>query len=779
MKRASILILALFTVLAAQTPDREPLADEWGYRPADGATAPVNPPSLSWVHEKAAKSYEVQWADNPGFARPAAARDLPWTVYTHSAPLKPGTWHWRYRISGLDGTVSAWSRVRRFIVPKDATIFPQPTMEQLRARIPAGHPRLFVRPEDLPRLREWAKGGGADSYRKLLERADALLGAEPTPEPATLGLISDPATKQYWWTNRVQTIKAAQEVEILSFAYWLTGERKYGETARRFLMKLVAWNPDGPTNFKINCEAAKPMVHRLARGYDWAYGALSEDDRRVVRAMLLRRATDAWKSWEVREGVGHLNQPYSSHGNRTWHKLAENATATFGETPESEMYLRYAVTKFFAAYPAWSDDDGGWHEGLSYFAGYMSKAAWWMDFSKSALGIDGFKKPFFAHFADYPLYTAPPGTPDMGFGDLSSGRPGRSWSFMNFFVRRTQNPYWAWWLDAWKIPSEPDEPVLDFLWGSAPPVTPKPPADLPPSKVFRGTGIAVLNANLLDAAGNVQLRFKSSPMGRWSHGHDPHNAFTLNAYGQALLVNNVYRDLYGSPFHAKWVWSTRAQNAVLVNGEGQKPRSADLGGRIVKWDFQNGFDYVVGDATASYEGRLKRALRHVLFVKPDVIVIADELEAPKPSTFQWMLHAHQAFDVDESGQRLTAIRNSAGVLVDYAAARPLKMRQWTGYDPEPDWAYLKSVKSSGIPPQWHVEASSVEPAERALTLTVLRPYRQGSAPNSGIDVDRQAGGIRLRVDGAERKGVEIAIHAGSAAEFAVVRAGGREWRIKR
>jgi hypothetical protein len=760
--------LTLAAVLAAETPDREPLADEWGYRPADGATTPVNPPALSWVHEKTAKSYEVQWADNAAFERAVTARDLPWTVYTHSSPLKPGTWHWRYRIARSDGTMSPWSRARRFVVPQDAAEFPQPTMDQLRSRIPAGHPRLFIRAGDLARLREWARGGGAESYRRLIERADALLGAEPTPEPATLGLLSDPATKQFWWSNRVQTIRAAQEVEILSFVWRMTGEKKYGDAARRFLLKLAAWNLEGPTNFKINCEAAKPMLHRLARGYDWAYDTLSDDERRRLRAVLLRRANDAWVSGEVRQGVGHLNQPYNSHGNRTWHKLGENAVATFGETPESEMFLRYAVTKFFAAYPVWSDDDGGWHEGLSYFAGYMSKAAWWMDFAQSALGIDGFKKPFFAHFGDYALYSAPPGTPDLGFGDLASGRPGRGWSFMHYFVRRTGNPYWAWWLEAWKIPAEPDEPVLDFLWGATAPVAPQPPSGLPPSKVFRGTGIAVLNDNLLDAAGNVQFRFKSSPMGRWSHGHDPHNSFTLNAYGQALLVNNVYRDLYGSPFHAKWVWSTRSQNAVLVNGEGQKPRSADLGGRIVRWEFKDGLDYVVGDAAESYQGKLKRFLRHVVFVKPDVIVIADELEAPAPSIFQWMLHAHQPFEVDEPGQRLTTNRNTAGVVVDYAAASPLKMRQWTGYDPEPDWEYLKSVKSSGIPPKWHVEASSVEPAARAFTLTVLRPYREGQAPASKPRVEQQGPVIRLAVDGARRKNVKLAFRLGDAAKFVEV-----------
>jgi hypothetical protein len=205
-----------------------------------------------------------------------------------------------------------------------------------------------------------------------------------------------------------------------------------------------------------------------------------------------------------------------------------------------------------------------------------------------------------------------------------------------------------------------------------------------------------------------------------------------------------------------------------VNGEGQKPRSADLGGRIVKWEFKDGFDYVVGDATESYQGRLKRALRHVVFVKPDVIVIADELEAPAPSTFQWMLHAHQPFEVDETGQRLTTNRNSAGVLVDYAAAGPLKMRQWTGYDPEPDWEYLKSVKSSGIPPQWHVEAASTEPAARAFTLTVLRPYRQGQAPASKPRIERQGSIVRLAVDGARRKNVKLVFRTDGAGKFVEV-----------
>jgi hypothetical protein len=760
-----LLVLSLAVAAFAQTPDREPLADEWGYRPADGKVVAVNPPPFSWVLEKSAASYAVQWADNAGFSRATTISGLPWTVYTHSAPLKPGKWWWRYRIVANDGRESDWSRTRTFSVPANAAILPQPTMDELRSRIPKTHPRLFVRAEDLPKLKQWAEGGGKQAYDKILRRADELIDAQPTPEPTIRASLRDPQTRDHWWSNRMQALRALGEAEILSFAWLMTKDDRYGVAAKRFTLALAKWDPDGPTNFTLNCEAAKPMLHRLARAYDWAWPLFTEEERAQIRAALLRRALDAWKSGEVREGAGHLNQPYNSHGNRTWHKLAENAVATFGETPESEKFLNYAVTKFFAAYPAWSDDDGGWHEGLSYLSGYMNKATWWMDLAQNTLGIEAFKNPFFARIGDYALYSAPPGSPDLGFGDLSFRPPSAGWSFLHYFTKRVKNPYWAWWLESWKIPEDANEPVLDFLWSRADRVAPKPPDDLPSSRVFHGTGVAVLNSNLADGAKNVQLRFKASPMGRWSHGHDSHNSFTLNAYGVPLLVNNVYRDRYGSPLHADWIWESRAQNAVLVNGKGQKKHSADVGGRILDSQFLDGIDYVAGDATASYEGRLTRARRYIFFVKPDMIVIADDLAAPQPSTFEYMLHAQVEFKADESRQQLIVDRGKAGVVVDYVSPEPLKFKQWTGYTPEPDHAYLASVKNPPIPPQWHVEASLTKPAAAALTFTVLRVFGDGQAAPSA-KVERRPNGIRagdvsLAIDGSR----------------ATIKRGAREWKI--
>jgi hypothetical protein len=255
------------------------------------------------------------------------------------------------------------------------------------------------------------------------------LQAGPTPEPTHRGSARDKEDLEaikYWWPNREQTEQACREAETLAFVYLISQDRKYGEAARRWLLQLAAWDPDGPTNFRLNCEAAKPLLYRPARAYDWAHDMFTAAEREQICAAMQRRGQDAWESGEIARGTGHLNSPFNSHGNRIWHKVGEAGIAFLGEIPQAENWLDYAVNKFFACYPIWADDDGGWHEGVSYWAGYMGKAVWWLHVSRTALGIDGLKKPFFAHVGDYPLSIAPPGSPNATCTAASSITNGRT-----------------------------------------------------------------------------------------------------------------------------------------------------------------------------------------------------------------------------------------------------------------------------------------------------------------------------------------------------------------
>src|SRR5262245_26099875 len=166
----SVLCLFALSVAASAAPhveNRGAKPDEVGYRPGDGAVAVLNPPSLVWLHQPEAETYEVQWAHQEDFKDAEVAAGFRWNTYTHHAPLAPGSYHWRYRFRTKEGAISDWSVTRTFTVPPDAVPFPMPTRAQQRERVTQGRPRLFMRPEDLPRLRELATGREAERFRAL------------------------------------------------------------------------------------------------------------------------------------------------------------------------------------------------------------------------------------------------------------------------------------------------------------------------------------------------------------------------------------------------------------------------------------------------------------------------------------------------------------------------------------------------------------------------------------------------------------------------------------
>jgi hypothetical protein len=729
---AGVTLMALQSFAALPLNQRPAKPDEWGYRPADGAIVRLNPPTFTWIAPANAATYSVQWSKDRNFPAGATTttEGIVWPTYTHDAAINPGTYFWRYRFTDKKGESSEWSVVRRVEVAPDAAALPMPTIAQQRAKVPQAHPRLFMRPEDLPRLRELARGREAEAFLAIRKAADAFIKAGPTPEPEHKGSARDKNNAElvkYWWPNREQTEKACHEAETIAFLYLLTGEKSYGEAARRWLLHLASWDPKGNTNFTLNCEAGKPMLYRPARVYDWAWDMFNSEERSKIQAVFRERVIEAWNSSEVMRGVGHLQKPYGSHANRTWHKIAEAGIAFLDEIPEAPQWLDYAVNKFFACYPVWSDDDGGWHEGVSYWSGYQSKAVWWLQVAKSALGIDGLKKPFFAQVGDYPLYISPPNSPNAGFGDLSF-RPLNAPSFLEYHLRARAASgdggnagYWRWWAEQKQMP--PNAGFLGFLYRAnlAPLPAARPPTDLPQSKVFHGIGVASLHTTLLDSRDDVHVVLKSSPFGSQSHGHNPQNSFQLNAFGEALLVANGYRDLHGSKFHYEYVHSTRAHNAVLVNGEGQPPHSVAVKGEIVREELTPAYDYIAGDASASYAGKVQKACRHMVLVKgaEPFVVMYDELVAPQAAKFQFLLHGLKAFAIDASAGRLRIDQPKAGIEIAYLSPVPLSFQQTDGFNPPP---------TREFPNHWHVEAATSEARKELGMVSVLVPYRAGKSP---------------------------------------------------
>lgn len=709
-----VLACLLCSVSGAWELDESPAeAQDWGYRPAEAAVAEVNPPSFTWRPDETAAAYDLEIAGDAGFERITySAPGLPWSAHCPDQALAPGSYHWRYRGVDADGNASGWSKTRAFTVPEDCVAFPMPTRADLVGRIPAEHPRLFIDTAEVVRLRGLADGPLAARWRELVKQADKLLANPPdTSEPPKYPEGTERKGKEWrriWWGNRTHGIKAADAAATLAFVYRLSGDRRYGEAARAILLAVCAWDPKGATNYRYNDEAAMPLLYLPSRAYTWAYDMFTPEERERVAAVMRVRGEDCYNSLRGRK---HLWRPYSSHHNRAWHKLGELATVFYDVIPEASEWLEYGMTIFYTCYPVWGDADGGWHEGQAYWLSYLSRFLYWALAMDIPYGINAFEKPFFKHAGDFGLYSCPPGTETGAFGDLAqNSASGKIASFMGQMAAVADNPYWVWY--AAQHGDNGPGGYFGFLTAARErTVEVRPPDTLPSSKAFRGTGLAVLNSRLTEGKDNVQIHFKSSPFGTQSHGYNANNAFLLNLRGERTLIQSGSRDIYGSPHHEKWMWQTKSDNAILVNGEGQFPHTVKSQGRITHFHTDGAFDLVAGEAGGSY-ANLDRWARRIFFFKPGVILIHDVLEAPEAATFQWLLHAKHPFALGDRTLRLEA--DTGKLDLEFLKPAGLAFSQTSVFDPPPhEWANLTLE-------EWHFTAATQTPEKFMEFITVIR-----------------------------------------------------------
>jgi hypothetical protein len=687
---------------------------EWGYRPAAGTISQVNPPSFSW-RPQAKLMWEIQCASDSEFKKiKYRVSGVEFNVHCPPRTFEPGTYTWRYRGKDSNGQYTNWSRARTFTIAPDAAKMPMPTREELIVRIPKSHPRLFTRPKNLGHLRELARGRMEVEYDKLVKECERLMArppatAEPPKYPEGTITNSDP-WREIWWGNRTYTIRALNGAATLAFTRLLGGPEKYGLEAKRILLECAMWDPKGSTGYRYNDEAGMPYNYYFSRTYTFVNDLLSEDEKDICRKVMKVRGEEMYRHLCPR----HFWRPYASHSNRAWHFLGEIGVAFLGEVDGADDWVWFAMNVFFNTYPVWSDDDGGWHEGSSYWASYINRFTWWADVIREAMGINAYDKPYFSKIGYYPMYLMPPGKVGGGFGDLTACRRARqNVPLVSGLAAQAQNGHWQWYVEQLGGPAAV-EGYIGFIRGVLPKVKATPPDDLPASRLFRGTGQAYLNTTLFDADKDVQVVFKSSPFGTQSHGYEANNSFLIWAYGKRLLIRSGYRDSYGSAHHRNWMWSTRSVNNITVNGKGQGKRTAKARGEIIAFKTTPDMDIVVGEASSTYEPPLKRFTRAIIFVKPELIIIYDRLEAEEPSIYEYWLHAISKINVDD--QHNIQIKNGDVVCdVDFLTPAELSFRQTNQYDPNP----RPRIKLR----EWHLMATTPEKSNHMEFVTLYHPHR--------------------------------------------------------
>jgi hypothetical protein len=202
--------------------------------------------------------------------------------------------------------------------------------------------------------------------------------------------------------------------EHLAFAYALSGEARYGNAARDWVLASSrAWKreaddaPDGAKAYAV-CR----LLKGVAVGYDLAYDHFSPAERVEVRSLLIsvgQKYFDGYFSTPTIAGPTF----HTHHAVVEWGSFGVAALALLGETPQADAWLSATTTKFEQhLLPHGLAADGAQVEGATFWASTMHYRLFFMDALRRGTGRD-----LFAPFKDKMQA-------DLALASIATGRKG-------------------------------------------------------------------------------------------------------------------------------------------------------------------------------------------------------------------------------------------------------------------------------------------------------------------------------------------------------------------
>jgi hypothetical protein len=210
--------------------------------------------------------------------------------------------------------------------------------------------------------------------------------------------------------------------------------------------------------------------------------------------------------------------------------------------------------------------------------------------------------------------------------------------------------------------------------------------------------------------------------------------------------------------HMDWRRQTRSKNAVLIDGRGQyagedKARAIRASGRIVTVEDHADHILMRGDATAAYAEQtpaITSALRDVYFIHDSFFVIVDTVDADRPVTLDWLLHANGEMDLGTETFRYTGERAGFYGQTLFSEAGAPTISQETGF-PGVDPADYQGLPLSTCLRIAH------PPARRHRIATLLVPYPLSAPRRVFSFLDDQGFAANLYFTDAEDRSFRISI----------------------
>ena len=749
-----LLIPALAILLSSYSFPSVPGPKNIKTRPFDGCVLDVTPPGFTWwrAGDRDSLRYSVFIYDASGreVMRSPASDVCAWRP---SEAVAPGKYSWEVRAYDLRGRLACKKTFGSFTIAEGAVSRPMPDVRALLAAVPASHPRLLFRPADIPELRRRMERDFPQALKELRAAADKCLDAPCRPFPE---FASMPERTKDEFARKRMVYKDSfglnrqwycHNVASAAFIYMLTGEKKYGDAARRHMLDL--------TRYEVGGEGSPVIINRgnfdeftmsyadcLMWSYDWAWPAFSPEERQRMEDWMARLA-DALSRRLSPQGFDFLCTGTDSHSGRIPPQLMLFAFTLAERGEQPARWLHQALTLAMTSYPHWASPDGGWAEGVSYSTGYNSRLLAPYEAVYRLGGPDLLNDPYFKNYPYFLVYAGTPYGENTPFGDLEdtpySTKAKGFGEMISFLAAKNGDSALEWYAGLLKN-GEEQVSGLDRVREALcfEPVSPSRPVPLEQSHFFRETGIAAMHTDISDPANDLTVLLKSSPFGSVSHSHMDQNSFWIMKGGKSLCICAGQRfPVAGAPFHEDYTRQSAAHNTLLFGGRGQVAKSALYNGRIE--DFRDDGDvcYACGKAETAYTG-VKRFDRHVALLRPDVILVLDDFAQEEEAPVDWLLHGKEQFGITGKDSFISR-RKGEEMSVKLFSTAGLSLSQTSEWPVDPKKGY-EFVEDKEPARQWHLTARTDAVREgRILAVMCVDPATSVSCRRKGDTVK-----IRIR-----------------------------------
>jgi hypothetical protein len=262
-----------------------------------------------------------------------------------------------------------------------------------------------------------------------------------------------------------------------------------------------------------------------------------------------------------------------------------------------------------------------------------------------------------------------------------------------------------------------------------------------------------MHTDLLQADKNLMVSMRSSPFGSTSHAHANQNAFNIQYGGEKLFYNSGYRPSMGVPHYEKWFKASIGHNTVLIDGKGQPIGAGESYGWMPRFLHGETISYALGDASMAYDNvhrnpqkaGMKLFRRHLIFLRPSIIVIYDELEADHDAEWTWLIHSPFEISLEDRSRKFSVATTTAKCRVDQFGSSSLEIELGTKFEPEPiNFRGIKGPdgKILEYKDQWHIYSRPVQKYAQFRYLSVFQvrsihdpaPFHEPNMENGRLSV---------------------------------------------